>query len=264
MDNKYNVYLSTHQGNVRKNNEDNYCINNVIRSLSESTRNLRATNVPQPLVCSIFDGMGGEANGELASKISAENAIKVYDNLKNNVNKSIDDEIMQFVTTSNQDVVTTLHNTGSSRGGSTFVTAVICDGLVHSYSLGDSRMYLYRGGKLELITSDHTLAMKKYRANIYTLEEAQKSLDSHKLTSFLGVDLGDQDLAPEIYPVFNLEKDDKLLLCSDGLYDMCSEKEILDIISKKSKVISLTLLEKALENGGEDNITCMVIERSDV
>ena len=68
----------------------------------------------------------------------------------------------------------------------------------------------------------------------------------------------------EIYPVFNLEKDDKLLLCSDGLYDMCSEKEILDIISKKSKVISLTLLEKALENGGEDNITCMVIERSDV
>lgn len=263
MDKKYSVYLSTHQGNVRKNNEDNYCINNVIRSLSDSTKNLKGNGISQPLVCSVFDGMGGEANGEVASKISAENAIEIYKNLKDDTYISIDDEVKQFVTKSNQDVVTSLHSSGAHRGGSTFVTVVIKDGIVYAYSLGDSRLYLYRNGQLKLITNDHTLAMKKYRANIYTLEEAQNSPDSHKLTSFLGVDLGDTDLQPEIYPTFSLEKGDKLLLCSDGLYDMCSDREILEIIAKKSKGTSLTLLEKALENGGEDNVTCMVIERCD-
>lgn len=259
---KYNVYLSTNKGLVRSDNEDNYAINTVVRNLNDKEKNIRGLNGEQPLVCSVFDGMGGEAHGDLASKIAADCAVRLYKRLKNGTD-SITKEIFSFVRESNDAIVTTIGSDDSSRGGSTFVSVVINRDIVYPFSLGDSRLYLYRNGTLTQITNDHTLAMKKYRANIYTLEEALSSSDSHKLTSFLGLDLGDGVLEPEVYTPFVLENNEKLLLCSDGLYDMCSDDEILQIMSSKSKTISLRLVDKAIENGGVDNVTCMVIERSE-
>ena len=70
---------------------------------------------------------------------------------------------------------------------------------MYSFSLGDSRIYLYRDGELNQISQDHTLAMRKYLANIYTKEEAEQSSDSHKLTLFLGVDINNNGLVAEKY-----------------------------------------------------------------
>lgn len=259
---RYDVYLATNSGKVRSQNEDNYAINNNIRLLEDGEKNLKGNGIEEPLVCAVFDGMGGEANGELASQLSAEVATLVYYELKKSDCVNVDTLISRFVTKSNSKINEMLVNTKSKRGGSTFVMTVFYRGLVYSYSLGDSRIYLYRNGQLTQISVDQTLAMKKLRANIFTEEEALTSPDRHKLTSFLGVDMDNEGLVPQIYPQFLLQKGEKLLLCSDGLYDMCTDDQIARLMEKDADDACLALVDAALENGGQDNVTCMIIERS--
>lgn len=257
---RFFVCVSSHQGNVRTDNEDNFIVNNVIREEDQPEANLRGDAIARPLVCGVFDGMGGEMKGGRASQICAEQAKAVYSALLNNA-APIDDAVRSFVVNGNNAVVRMLEESRMKRGGSTFVMAVLAGGLVYPYSLGDSRLYLWDGERLRQITNDHTLAMKKYYAKIYTLEEAKESNDSHKLTSFLGVDFDEAGLSPEAYRPFELHQGEKLLLCSDGLYDMCSDEEIIAILREPSATVSLDLVDAALKNGGRDNVTCLVIER---
>lgn len=256
---RYHVYLSTHPGKVRSHNEDNYIVNNVNRSKETPEKKLMGESIAEPLTCAVFDGMGGEANGELASALCAEAAKQVYYDLKDGCDDIIA-VINRFVTQSNSAIVEMLENTKSKRGGSTFVMTVFRDGAVYPFSLGDSRIYLYRNGELMLITNDQTLAMKKYRANIFTWEEAQTSSDRHKLTSFLGVDVDNEGLEPQIYQPIALAPGDKLLLCSDGLYDMCDDLQIAQLMQTPSDQACLSLMNAALQNGGEDNVTCIIVE----
>ena len=136
--------------------------------------------------------------------------------------------------------------------------AYIRDGFVYGYSIGDSRIYWLHEGKLFRISKDHTLAMRKYEANIYTKEEAENSPDQHTLTLYLGI--GDaEELTPEIYFPFRLFTGDKLLICSDGLYDMASAEEITQtLVSSTNPANDLVAL--ALKNGGGDNVTCIVLQ----
>lgn len=260
---RYDVYLSTHPGKVRSGNEDNFAINTVYRRLEDHKKNLEGKRLKEPLFCAVFDGMGGEANGELASKLCAEVAALIYYELKKNGDVNIDTLVGSFVEKSNRAIVDMLESTHSKRGGSTFVMTVFYNGVVYPYSLGDSRIYLYRGSQLLQLSNDQTLAMKKLRANIITEEEALTSPDRHKLTSFLGVDVDAEGLAPQIYQPFVLQPGDKLLLCSDGLYDMCSDPQIAQLMAQTSGEACLSLVDAAMDQGGEDNITCLLIARSE-
>ena len=140
--------------------------------------------------------------------------------------------------------------------------AYCCDGIIKTFSLGDSRIYLYSNNFLRQISNDHTLAVKKYLANIYTMEEAKASPDKHKLTAFLGLDEEHRNKKAEHYPDIKLEQDEKLVICTDGLYDMCSDDEILEMLKNNDENLTANLVNKALEKGGEDNVTCMIIERA--
>ena len=260
---RYDVHLSTHPGKVRSGNEDNFAINTVYRRLEDEKKNLQGNRLKEPLVCAVFDGMGGEANGELASKLCAEVAALVYYELVKNREVNIDELVSRFVEKSNHAIVDMLESTHSKRGGSTFVMTVFYNGVVYPYSLGDSRIYLYRDHHLRQLSNDQTLAMKKLRANIITEEEALVSPDRHKLTSFLGVDVDAEGLEPQIYQPFVLDPGDKLLLCSDGLYDMCSDREIAKLMEKAPNEACLALVDAALENGGADNITCLLVTCSE-
>lgn len=260
---RYDVHLSTHPGKVRSGNEDNFAINTVYRRLEDEKKNLQGNRLKEPLVCAVFDGMGGEANGELASKLCAEVSALVYYDLVKRRGINIDEPVSRFVEKSNRAIVDMLESTHSKRGGSTFVMTVLDNGVVYPYSLGDSRIYLYRDHHLRQLSNDQTLAMKKLRANIITEEEALVSPDRHKLTSFLGVDVDGEGLEPQIYQPFVLDPGDKLLLCSDGLYDMCSDREIAKLMEKAPNEACLALVDAALENGGADNITCLLVTCSE-
>ncbi len=256
----YRVYLTTHTGLVRENNEDNFTINTVSKKLEY--RNLSFDAVYEaPLVAAVFDGMGGEAKGEHAAFISAKlakglrNAVKMYPD------KPINVLVGDYIQRANDGIRAFLEENYCQTGGTTVAAAIIKYGIIFPFSLGDSRIYLLRDSKLFQISHDHTLAMKKYEANIYTKEEADKSLDSHRLTAFLGADYYREGISPQYYEPVVMKKTDRLLLCSDGLYDELSPDEIQATMNKYPDNPALELVRAAIDHGGNDNVTCAVVER---
>ena len=259
MSKKFMVLISTDKGIVRKVNQDNFVVNQTVRRQGNEPQHLRARAVAEPMLCAVFDGIGGEQGGREASEISALVAAKFFGFLIG-INGYAADNIQDYVSSCNSQIKKFLSKYGLKRGGSTFAMAYMHDGIVELFTMGDSRIYLYRSGTLQRITRDHTLAQKKYEANIFTLEEAEKSNESHVLTRYLGMDPDSADYKAESYKQLTLNPNDKLLICSDGLYDMCSDKQIAKILSAKKAPYSINLVKAALKNGGIDNITCLVIE----
>ena len=259
---RYRVYLATHKGLVRDNNEDKFTINNICKKLEYKNVQFVA-EYESPMFTAVFDGMGGESKGEYASFISSKTAKQLFYNLRQtpNAEMQLEEFVGTFVQNANDEIRTFLEENKCQTGGSTVVALVFLNGVVYPFSLGDSRIYLVRNGTITQISKDQTLAMKKYEANIYTLEEAEKSVDSHKLTSFLGVDYYRQGLSPQLFERIILQDNDKLLLCSDGLYDELTNQEIMQVILNNPDNPSFKLVQAALNHGGNDNVTCALIER---
>ena len=259
---KYNIYLSTNPGKVRKVNEDNFVINKTIKNNDKPTQHIKGNEIDEPLLCGVFDGMGGEKGGFEASYISAVVACEYFDYLVKS-NKPAEESISSYVANCNQLIRKFLSENKLNRGGSTFALAYLNNSEIHLFSMGDTRIYLFRSGNFIRISRDHTLANKKYEANIFTKEEAEASPESHMLTLFLGMNNDNNNAGAEVYNPVTLNKNDKLLICSDGLYDMCSDKEIADILSVPNQPYTIQLVNAALDKGGIDNITCMVIEATE-
>ena len=258
---RYKVFLTTHKGLVRSNNEDNFTINSVSKKLEYKNVSFESEH-QAPLLAAVFDGMGGESKGEYASFISSQIAKGLYSMLKDSPDKPMDELVSVFIQSANDEIRNFLEENKCRTGGSTVAAAVIRNGVIYPFSLGDSRIYLLRDGSLSQISKDQTLAMKKYEANIYTLEEAEQSNDSHKLTAFLGVDYYRQGVSPLFYEPVLLKKHDKLLLCSDGLYDELTKDEIQEIIVNNPDSPTMELVRAALNHGGNDNVTCLLVERA--
>ena len=255
---RYDIIASTHEGKVRYVNEDNFSINAIVGLPEGTSRSLRARGMGEPLVCAVFDGTGGEDVGAAAARLAAEYATWLY----NSYTQSPSDRerlVNRYVSECNANILDKFYYYGGHRGATTFVMAVINNGRLYAYSLGDSRLYLYTGGNLYLVTNDHTVAMDKYRQGIYTREEAQNSADRHKLTAFLGIEPASAAHAEKYEPI-NLMRGDKLVLCSDGLYGMLSDGEIADVLSSDIQDKACELIDLAVMRGGKDNVTCMVIE----
>lgn len=256
---KYNICVSTNLGKLRSENEDSFVLNHVIKDKAKSVQNIRGQAVVPPLLCGVFDGMGGERGGMEASDTAAVVASE-YSRFLAEQREPAAKSIEGYVTSCNDLIHRYLEENRLNRGGTTFAFAFLHHDCAELFAMGDSRIYLYREGALRQISRDHTLAQKKLEANIYTKEEAETSSDSHVLTRFLGMDSDSDDCRAEEYEPVILRPSDKLLLCSDGLYDMCSDREIAETLSRSDAPGSLLLVEAALNNGGKDNVTCLVIE----
>lgn len=254
----YTVSASTHEGKVRPVNEDNFSINGIIGLTEGSRRSLCGPGMGEPLLCAVFDGTGGEVAGVAASRLAAEYATWLYTNLKQS---PFDRErlVNHFVSECNAYIIEKLYSMNGRRGAATFVMAIISSGKLYAYSLGDSRLYLYTGGRMYQITDDHTVAMENFREGIITREQAQHSPDRHKLTAFLGIEPASA-ANPQKYEPVNLAKGDRLLLCTDGLYSMLSDDEISGVIASEEEDPACKLINMAVARGGKDNITCTVIE----
>ena len=144
-------------------------------------------------------------------------------------------------------------------GGSTLTLVCTIGTQAYIYSIGDSRVYYYSGEDgLRQVSEDQTLAMKKLKANIYTEEEARMSEDAHKITTFLGVDERGIGLKAQAYGPVDLTAG-AVILCSDGLTDMVDDAGIAELMADADEEIAPRLVDKALENGGADNVTCIVL-----
>ncbi len=256
----FNVYVTSHKGRVRENNEDNFALNTISKKLEYENVSFQ-TEMSQPFLAAVFDGMGGEENGEYASLIAAAEAKNLYKKICSYSDCKYEALADNYVTRANNKIREFIEERRGNSGGSTVAAVIVKDGTVHPFSLGDSRIYLMSEGSFRQISHDHTLAQRKYEQNIYTLEEARQSYDSHKLTWFLGADHSKHGICAENYAPLRLNSGEALLLCSDGLYDELTCAEIERVMRENPGNPAFELVKAALKNGGGDNVTCVVVNK---
>ncbi len=246
-------------GRIRTNNEDNFYCNGIFMTVSERERPFFLNGEAKtPCVFAVCDGMGGEDCGELASLTAVET-------LAQSAGKILCDNkaVFDFVKDANANLVAIMKQQ-NIRMGTTLALAVINEDSFTLYNIGDSRIYRFESEHQRLlrVTDDHSLAEDKVRMGIITPAQAEKDRDRHVLTRYLGIDDEEFSFSPDVYGPFSFNENKKILLCSDGLTDMLSYGEISEIMGMDIDVseISDNLLKTALDNGGKDNVTCIVIE----
>ncbi|MGI9537298.1 MAG: Stp1/IreP family PP2C-type Ser/Thr phosphatase [Desulfocapsaceae bacterium] len=234
----------TDAGKVRPHNEDCFLISN------------------EKKLYIVSDGMGGYEAGEIASRITKELVNEYFTQdlitMLLNGDKDIGSELKLSLLTANQKILEMSEQTPAYRGmGCTIVIALIIKDVLHLCHVGDSRAYVATQSEIHLTTTDHSAVMELVRSGRMTLDEARKSPAKNRLSQAVGAR---GPVEPE-YSFFRLEDGDKILLCSDGLWDMLSDKEIFQILKKKKtvKYYCDELVKAANKAGGQDNITVVVI-----
>lgn len=239
----------SHVGKVRKNNED-YCMGEVIQTEEDYIG-----------IFALADGMGGHKKGEVASKIAVESII---DFLKENILQEcgikmdyLDDVIKQGYNYANKKIYEkSLADTSCEGMGTTLVVAVVYKDEVIIANVGDSRCYLLHNDKLKKITKDHSVVEELLSANLITEEEARCHPRRNQITRAMGAE---EIIIVDIFRE-KIEKNDILLLATDGLTGCVEDKSIKEIIKqdKDIKILCDDLINKANENSGRDNISVIL------
>ena len=253
-------------GNVRRNNEDHYA---VIRR--KRSREVLLTNMPpddfslpddESHVMLVADGMGGAAFGELASRLALKTADELVGSACGWITKLHDldspptqDRIQAYANLIHETLLDYGHADPRLEGmGTTLTCAHALGSNVIIAHVGDSRAYHFRGGKVQQVTRDQTLAQELMDAGM----PAQDPLRfRHILTNCLGGDA--REVRTEVYHL-RLQDGDGLLLCTDGLSDLLDDREIaqvLDIYATAQGACD-RLVRMALDRGGRDNITVIL------
>lgn len=250
-------------GYTRSNNEDNFVFAGQINCSSEKHIEFDGQIDPRGIACKaagVFDGMGGGELGEVASRIAAEVFRNGFETIGANSSKSdIDCTMRHSFQSANDEIIS---NKGNRNILGTTGTVICTIGTEFKlYHLGDSRAYLWREGKLHQLTRDQTLAQMKIDSGLMQADDPKLEADRHKLTDYIGRDPTGRNTFP-IESVWNqIEEGDFILLCSDGLYDMCDDATMQEVLGQKipdAEKVS-KLVSHALSNGGNDNITCILI-----
>lgn len=225
------------------------------------TGNVRATNqdlfLTEGELIAVADGMGGHPGGETASRLAVEILKGTF---------SADpttDGLIEAVRAANQaiweqaEANPELHGMGTTIAAAARVTDAGKERLA-VVNVGDSRVYLLRARELSRLSSDHSLVADLVRAGELTETDARAHPERHILTQVIGV-------APEIEPHItdtDLARGDRLLLCSDGLFNELSDDEITATLSTTAEPNEAAdqLVQLAKDHGGNDNITAVVID----
>jgi protein phosphatase len=217
----------------------------------------------------LADGMGGYNAGEVASGMATS---LIADGLqetwspadllrmsRDEAKAASERMLREQINRANSAIFTTSQNNPECAGmGTTLVVCLYHDNFMTVAHIGDSRLYRLRGDSMEQVTRDHSLLQEQLDSGLITPEEAKLSQNKNLVTRALGID---PTVEPEIH-VYETQKDDIFLLCSDGLSDMVEDEEIrLTLITLRQNP-SLTvqqLVQAANDNGGRDNISAMLI-----
>ena len=260
----------THQGNVRSNNEDHYLVARLAKSMQIFQTSLKKSGETRfsdedGYLMIVADGMGGAAAGERASALAVErveafalNTLKWFLHLDKAEESVLVSELRQGLELADRAVYDEAESNARYYGMGTTLTMAYSVGrdlyIVHA---GDSRAYLLREGKLEQITSDHTLVQLLVSGGVLTPEDAKTHARRNVVTNVIGGPSA--GVHAEIHKV-RLNDGDVLLLCSDGLTEPVSDLQIAETLRRSDdpEVAAGELITLALENGGPDNVTAVV------
>lgn len=210
----------------------------------------------------VADGVGGHNSGELASKLATE-LIEAY--IKTHPIISITDEsalknyFLNSLLEVNASILEQAHRIPENLGmATTVVLAYIAFGKAYVVNIGDSRAYLIRDGNMLQITEDHSYVNTLLKQGIITQEEAVNHPKRNLITKALG---SEEKVEPDFY-MFKIYEGDRILLCSDGLYNEIEEKEMSTLAQQavSIEVMVQELVRRANEYGGRDNISVICIE----
>jgi len=235
---KFNIRFSatTHVGRVRKVNEDSIL------------------TLPEQGIWVVSDGMGGHAGGDFASQTVVNSVAMIHPGLSPS-------EMMRALRLSLDQAHQTILAEAARRGGATIgatvVSFMIADGHFAAFWAGDSRLYRLQSGHIEMLTSDHSLVASLVEAGQMNWDEAQMHPQSNAITRAVGVgeELELDKIRGELFP------GDRFLLCSDGL----TKYATFDMLERVLKIepietVAETLLQIALDGGGADNVSVIVVD----
>ena len=209
----------------------------------------------------LADGMGGHSSGDLASALAVS---YVRNNLLEAAEKSREGRKPDYAEVLANSVIeanAAIRSAGKQSDavhmmGSTFIGVLLNPGEMSYAYVGDSRLYLLRGGALTQLSRDHTLVQEFVDAGHLTVEMAQNHPCRGLLTRGLGVN---DDEEPDT-GICALHPGDRLLLCTDGLTDMVNEHEICRLLGMPARAdeVARSLIEAANSAGGHDNVSVIV------
>ncbi len=236
----------TSRGRVREQNEDRFT---VIDCREKGF-----------MVFAVADGMGGMECGDLASSTAVEildengRECKGFGNTVNEVRESFN----QLFSKINIEIINKSIDRQFVTGmGTTMSMCFVDRNWINIGHIGDSRVYILRGGEIRQLTKDHSYVESLIDKGKITREQARIHPDKNIITRALGLDMEvESDYFRE-----KLEPGDRFLLCSDGLTNELDDSEILKIIENKEdpQIAVNNLLETANEQGGRDNVTALLI-----
>ena len=230
------TYGESKIGRVRKVNEDSFYISHE--------RNVLA----------VADGMGGYVGGEIASKTAVE-AIAYY---FKNFNYAAPVQLEKAIQYANSSIISKTLIDPSLKGMGTTVSMVtLARHMAFWGHVGDSRIYLYREGVFSQISVDHTIVQVLLDKGKITEEEALDHPQRHVLTRAVGVD---SNLIVDT-GAFEVQPNDRILICSDGLTSFIGKPELCDAIGdygRTEREIINDLFDQVYENGAKDNVTAIL------
>lgn len=210
----------------------------------------------------LADGVGGNRSGEVASQ-SALDAMEKF--ITHNPPQWLEsrDEIFRYfraaVNYVNHYIIKLSEARPQYTGmATTLAFAYIRDGELYVANVGDSRVYLINSGMIQQITEDHTYVNDLVKMGAITREEAQHHARKNVITRAIGANANNE---PDCFSV-PLERGDKILLCSDGLYDEVDDEAIFAAVSRfdDMRICAEDLVAIANEHGGNDNISVICVE----
>lgn len=265
------VHGMTDIGKVRERNEDHFLIATLSKSLVVSHSSLNVSDETrlygnsQGRLLLVADGMGGHAAGDRASEMAinafadyALNMLRWYFRADPTRDADLVADLRDAVLRCQRSIHDEVRHHPEDKGmGTTLTLCYVIWPRMFVVHVGDSRCYVLRGGKLKQLTRDHTLAEQLVEKSILTPEQAETSQWQHVLWNSLGG--GESDPEPDIFRV-DLEFEDRLLLCTDGLNNRISDTELTQRLQqpKPASEICHQLIDAANTAGGSDNITAIV------
>lgn len=213
----------------------------------------------------VADGMGGMAHGGAAGAVAVHAVLHEY--ASKTPDESIPEALLRSLRRANEAVIEFAREAGSpDEVGTTAAIIVVHDATLHWIAAGDTRVYLWRGGRLTQVTADHVYAAAldaKVAAGRLREDEAREDRDRDALTSHLGlarVPAIDRSVRP--FPLF---EGDRVLVCSDGVYRALSTEDMAALLSGNPQRACETLISRvaARQLERQDNMTAIVIALDD-
>lgn len=238
------IVAKTDKGLVRSSNQDAYAVGEL------------PGEVAWAVVC---DGMGGEAGGNIASalavKVISEKITSAYNEKMRDA--SIKNLLDSAICAANIEVYDMAYSRPDLQGmGTTVVAVIVRDKTAFIAHAGDSRAYIVSGETIQQITTDHSLVQNMVDRGEITAEQAQHHPQKNLITRAVGVEKRIDIDFSEI----DLNDNETLILCTDGLSNFVTNKEMIDDIKDgQYYAFADRLVKRANKNGGGDNITVVAI-----